>query len=59
MDIHIDYLDQTMAANVPELKKYLDVRKSTNFTRQKYAGEPHDERHEEYNNLAKPDDGRG
>ena len=49
MDIHIDYLDQTMAANVPELKKYLDVRKSTNFTRQKYAGEPHDERHEEYN----------
>ena len=49
MDIHIDYLDQTMAANVPELKKDLDVRKCTNFTRQKYAGEPHDERHEEFN----------
>ena len=49
MDIHIDYLDHTMALNAPELKNYLDQRKSTNFSRQNYAGEPHDERHEEFN----------
>ena len=33
----------------PELKTYLDTRQTSNFTRKDYAGEPHDERHEEYN----------
>ena len=27
MDIHIDYIEQTLSENVPDLKKYLDERK--------------------------------
>ena len=49
MDIHTDYVHQAMTANAPELKTYLDTRQTSNFTRKDYAGEPHDERHEEYN----------
>ena len=36
--------------HVPELKEYLDVRKCSNFTSKPYTSEPHDERHEEFNN---------
>ena len=49
MDIHTDYVHQAMSANAPELKTYLDTSQTSNFTRKDYAGEPHDERHEEYN----------
>ena len=34
---------------MPELNKYLDARKTSNFTNEPYCSEPHDERHEEYN----------
>ena len=49
MDIHTYYVHQAMSDNAPELKNYLDTRQTSNFTRKDYAGEPHDERHEEYN----------
>ena len=49
MEIHTDYLDQKMSEHVPNLRKYLNERKSSNFTKQPYASEPHDERHEEFN----------
>ena len=49
MDIHVDYLENTLAQKVPDLKKYLDARKCTNLTGKDYSSEPHDERHEEYN----------
>jgi hypothetical protein len=49
MDIHVDYLENTLAQQVPDLKKYLDARKCTNFTGKDYSSEPHDEHHEEYN----------
>ena len=49
MDIHVDYLENTLAEKVPDLKKYLDARKCTNLTGKPYSSEPHDERHEEYN----------
>ena len=49
MDIHTDYVEQTLSVNAPELKKYLNNRRCSNFTKQPYASEPHDERHEELN----------
>ena len=38
-----------LSVNAPELKKYLNNRRCSNFTKQPYASEPHDERHEEFN----------
>ena len=49
MDIHTDYVQEKLADSVPELSKYLNDRKCSNFTRQPYSSEPHDERHEEFN----------
>ena len=49
MDIQTTYVDEKEKQNVPELKKYLDARKTSNFTNEPYCSEPHDERHEEYN----------
>ena len=34
---------------VPALHEYLAVRKSTNFTEDKFNAEPYDKRHEEFN----------
>ena len=49
MDIHTDYIEQNMSLNAPELKDYLQDKCCSNLTRQPYASEPHDERHEEFN----------
>ena len=49
MDIHTDYLEETLAKNAPDLEKYLNVRRCSNFSGHPYASEPHDERHEEFN----------
>ena len=49
MDIHTDYIEQNMSVNAPELKDYLQDKRCSNLTRQPYASEPHDERHEEFN----------
>ena len=49
MDIHTDYIEQKLAANAPELEKYLNTRRCSNFTGEPYASEPQDERHEEFN----------
>ena len=49
MEIHTDYLDEELSEHVPDLRKYFNERKCSNFTRQPYASGPHDERHEEYN----------
>ena len=47
MEIHTDYLDEELSEHVPDLRKYFNERKCSNFTRQPYATEPSDERHEE------------
>ena len=49
MDYHTDYVEQTLSVTAPELKKYLNNRRCSNFTKQPYGSEPHDERHEEFN----------
>ena len=49
MDIHTDYVEQTMSNEAPELKNYLNDKRCSNFTGKPYASEPHDERHEEFN----------
>ena len=49
MDIHTDYVEEKLSKCVPELKKYLDMRKCSNFSKKPYCSEPHDERHEEFN----------
>ena len=49
MDIHTDYVEHTLAVNAPELNEYLNDRRCSNFTRQPYGSEPHDERHKEFN----------
>ena len=49
MDIHTDYVEETMSRSAPDLKKYLNDKRCSNLTEKAYASEPHDERHEEYN----------
>ena len=49
MDIHTEYLTTVCSRDVPELHDYLALRKSTNFTGDKFNAEPYDERHEEFN----------
>ena len=49
MDIHTAYLENTLAIKAPELEKYVNVRRCSNFKAQPYANEPHDERHKEFN----------
>jgi hypothetical protein len=49
MDIHTDYVEHKLTVYAPELKEYLNDRRCSNFTRQPYGSEPHDERHEEFN----------
>ena len=49
MDIHTDYVEESLSVKVPELEEYLNDKRCSNYTRLPYASEPHDERHEEYN----------
>ena len=49
IDIHSDYLTSSFTEKAPELHTYLKFRKNTNFTKQPFSAEPHDERHEEFN----------
>ena len=49
MDIQTHYVEEKLNEKVPELKKYLDLRRCSNFSGKPYGSEPHDERHEEFN----------
>ena len=49
MDIHTDYLENTLTKEAPELDEYMSLRRTSNFKSEPYASEPHDERHEEFN----------
>ena len=49
MEINVEYIEHLLAEKVPELKEFMDARKTSNFTGKPYGSEPHDERHEEYN----------
>ena len=46
---HINYVEEKLNEKVPELKKYLDLRRCSNFSGKPYGSEPHDERPEEFN----------
>ena len=49
MDIHTYNIEKVLSVKAPELKEYLSTRRYSNFTKEPYSSEPHDERHEVYN----------